>query len=174
MTNQNSIGLAQTDPAPGHSAQDNTPHLIEEQVLPLYGEEVAISHRKVERTVRIHIRTNTNAHSVDEAVTHERVEIERIAIGLPVDAVPAVREEGDTTIIPVVEEVLVVERRLVLKEEIRLRRVRTTERHRETVILREQEAVVERTERDGRVIHPSPGAAPIPKPQALKDITHDG
>jgi Domain of unknown function (DUF2382) len=39
----------------------------------------------------------------------------------PVNAAPPVREEGETTVISVVEEVLVVERRLVLKEEIRLR-----------------------------------------------------
>ena len=56
------------------------------------------------------------------------------------------REEGDTTIISVVEEIVVVERRLVLKEEVRLRRVRVTEQHRETVVLREQDAVITRTE----------------------------
>ena len=54
-------------------------------------------------------------------------------------------EEGDTIILPVVEEVLVVERRLILKEEVRLRRVRTTRRHTETVTVREQVAVVTRS-----------------------------
>ena len=49
-----------------------------------------------------------------------------------------------STVIPVVEEVLVTQRKLVLKEEIRLRRVRSTEQHRETVTLRRHEAVVER------------------------------
>ena len=57
---------------------------------------------------------------------------------------PEARQEGDTTIIPIVEEVLVVERQLVLKEEVRIRRVRTTEHHKETVKLRYQEAVVTR------------------------------
>lgn len=83
-------------------------------------------------------------------MTHERIEIERVAIGRPVDAVPPVRQEGNTTVFSVVEEVVVVERRLVLKEEIRLRRMQTTERHRESVTLREQDAVIERTVRDGR------------------------
>jgi hypothetical protein len=73
-----------------------------------------------------------------------------VAIGRPVDAVPPVRQEGNTTVFSVVEEVVVVERRLVLKEEIRLRRMQTTERHRESVTLREQDAVIERTVRDGR------------------------
>ena len=44
------------------------------------------------------------------------------------------------TIVPVVEEVVVVQRKLVLKEELRIRRVRTTEQHRETVTLRRHEA----------------------------------
>ena len=52
--------------------------------------------------------------------------------------------DGDTVIIPVVEEVLVVEKRLVLKEEVRLKRVRTTEHLDEPVRLRVMEAVVER------------------------------
>ena len=61
-----------------------------------------------------------------------------------------------------------LERRLVLKEEIRLRRVRTTEQHRETVMLREQQAVIERSEPGGRRLDPLPELAPIAKPQALK------
>jgi len=52
--------------------------------------------------------------------------------------VPPISQEGDTTIIPVVEEIVVVERRLVLKEEVRIRRVRTKEQHQETVVLRER------------------------------------
>jgi stress response protein YsnF len=106
----------------------------------------------------------------------EAVEIERTAIGRPVEAMPAVREEGDTIVVPIVEEVLVVERRLMLKEEVRIRRVRSTQRHQERVTLRHQEAVVtrvraeqpgdgeragggaeasERPGADGRVIPPS-------------------
>ena len=57
---------------------------------------------------------------------------------------PPVREEGDTIVVPIVEEVLVVERRLFLKEEVSIRRVRSTERHQETVTVRHQEAVVTR------------------------------
>jgi stress response protein YsnF len=70
--------------------------------------------------------------------------VKRIPIGRIVEAAPPVRTEGDTIIIPVMEETIVVERRLVLKEEVILRRVQTDERHRERVSLREQEAVIER------------------------------
>ena len=46
---------------------------------------------------------------------------------------------------PVVEEVVVVERKLLLREEVHIRRVRATKQHVETVQLRQQEAVVTRT-----------------------------
>jgi stress response protein YsnF len=134
-------------------------------VLPLHVEEVSIDRRKVERSLRVHVQTVSHDHLIDEAVAHEAVEIERVAIGRPINAIPPVREEGDMTVVSVVEEVLVIERRLILKEEIRLRRVRTTERHRETVILREQNAVIERAEPGASLSVLPSELAPIPKPQ---------
>jgi stress response protein YsnF len=58
--------------------------------------------------------------------------------------VPAVRTEGDLTILPVVEEVVIVERKLLLREEVHIRRIQTTAKHVETVQLREQDAIVTR------------------------------
>lgn len=114
--------------------------------IPLLAEELVVSRREaVLGSVRVHVQTHLHDQLVDEMLAHERVDIERVAIGRVVDSVPAVREEGDTTIVPVVEEIVVVERRLVLKEEVRMTRVRTRERHTETVSLREQQATVERT-----------------------------
>jgi stress response protein YsnF len=140
-----------------------------EIVLPLHAEEVSVERRKLVRDVRVHVHTVSHDHLIDEAVAHETVEIERVAIGRPVDAVPPVREEGDMTVVSIVEEVLVVERRLVLKEEIRVRRVRTTERHRETVSLREQKAVIERAEPGASLSVLPSELAPIPKPQTPRD-----
>lgn len=137
----------------------------EKIVLPLHVEDVSIERREVKRDVRVHIHATTHDQVVDEALMHEKVEIERIAINRPVDAVPPMREEGDLTIIPVVEEILIVEKRLVLKEEIHLRRVRMTTRHRETVTLRDEEVVIERPE-PGESLSALPSAlAPIPKHQ---------
>ena len=144
-----------------------------EIVVPLHEEDISVERREVERDVRVHVHTVNHDHLIDEALAHERVEVERVPVGRPIDAVPPIREEGDTTVISVVEEVLVVERRLVLKEEIRLRRVRTTEQHREMVTLREQQAVIERSEPGGRRLDPLPELAPIAKPQALKEPDDD-
>ncbi len=114
--------------------------------VPLYAEALVIARHKTHRTVRVATVTHEHEEFVDEALTHERIEIECVPIGRTVDAVPPIREEGDITIFPVVEEVVVVERRLVLKEEIRIRRLRSTERHQEVVTLRTQDAVITRTE----------------------------
>lgn len=147
MTDRSSIGLVETTRLPLILHQDKKPDVVEEQMLPLYREEIAVSRRKVEKAV-VRIATVTHAREavVDEQLTHERVEIERVPIGRVIEVVPPVREEGDITIIPVVEEIVVVERRLILKEEVRLRRVRVTEQHVETVVLREQNALITRTE----------------------------
>ena len=116
-------------------------------VLELVEEQAVISRRVVAgATIRVETTTTLRQHQVDEALSRETVEIERVPVGRVVEAVPDVRQEGDVTIVPVMEEVLVLERRLILKEEVRIRRVRTTEAHRETVQLRQQEATVTRRE----------------------------
>ncbi len=111
----------------------------------LHAEDISIARQKIAGdTVRISTVTRESDRLVDETLTRERVEMERVPIDRRIDAVPPIREEGDVTIIPVVEEILVVERRLVLKEEVRIRRVRVAELHRETVTLRHQDIVVTR------------------------------
>jgi stress response protein YsnF len=61
-----------------------------------------------------------------------------------VETAPGIRTEGDVTIVPVLEEVLVVEKRLLLKEELHIRRGVETETVEVPVTLRKQRAVVER------------------------------
>jgi uncharacterized protein (TIGR02271 family) len=113
--------------------------------IPLHVEDISISRREIKKAnVEIALITGTREQLIDEELTHVRVEIERFSIDQTVEAVPPIRQEGDITIIPVVEEVVIVERRLVLKEEVRVRRVSTKEQHQETVVLRQQEAVVTR------------------------------
>jgi stress response protein YsnF len=115
------------------------------EVLRLHEETAQISKvSRVSGEVSVSTRTLTRDELVSQDLAHTNVEITTVPIGRPVDAIPAVREEGDVTIFPVMEEVLVIERRLMLKEEVHIRKVRTTERHQETVTLRYQEAVVSR------------------------------
>ena len=140
--------------------QNQWERVAEEQIIPLHTEEVAVSRRTVDRAVvRVATVTRERPTLIDEQLTHERVEVERVAVNRMVEAVPPVREEGDITIIPVVEEIVVVERRLLLKEEVRLRKVRVTEQYRETINLREQDVVITRTAPNGGQAQ----AAPSPR-----------
>ncbi len=95
---------------------------------------------------RIAKRIETRDQTIDELLCNHRVEIERRPIGLqlPGKDAPEARYEGDTLIVPVVEEVLVTEKRLVLVEEVRITRVRGTYRKPQTVSLRKEEIFVER------------------------------
>ena len=125
----------------GRAAETSSPNLLR-----LHEETAQISKELRESgTVSVSTRTLTRNELVSQDLTHTHVEVTTVPIGRAVDAIPAVREEGDVTIFPVMEEVLVLERRLMLKEEIHVRKVRTVERHQETVTLRYQEAVVSRS-----------------------------
>ena len=111
--------------------------------IPLHVEEISVSRREIKKAnLQIALVTGTREQLIDEELTHVRVKIERVPIDQTLEAMPPIRQEGDITIIPVVEEIIVVERRLVLKEEVRVRRVSTKEQYHETVVLRQQEAVV--------------------------------
>jgi len=113
--------------------------------IPLHVEEISVSRCEIKKAnVQVALVTGTREQAIDEELTHVRVEIERVPIGRTVEVAPPIRQQGDITIIPVVEEIVVVERQLVLKEEVRVRRVSTKEQHQETVMLRQQEAVVTR------------------------------
>ena len=154
-------------------ASQSPPDTGEKIVIPLHAEDMSVKRHAVKRDVRVQVHTISHDQLVDEALTHEKVEIERIAINRPVDAIPPLREEGGLTVISVVEEVLVVERRLVLKEEIHLRRVRTTTQHRETVTLRDQEVVIERPEPGASLSALPSELAPISKPQTPRRTKSD-
>jgi uncharacterized protein (TIGR02271 family) len=114
-------------------------------VIPVFEENLSVSKRVVEKArVRVSRVTHDYQQMVDELLQHEKVEVERVPVDRPVEAIPSVRQEGDVTIIPVVEEVVKIERHLVLKEEVHIRRVKQTERYQETITLRRQEAVISR------------------------------
>jgi uncharacterized protein (TIGR02271 family) len=137
----------------------------EDDTLQLLAEDFSVTKEKRE-TGRVRVSTHTHEREavVDEDLEREHIEIEKVPVGRRIHAVPDVRREGDTTIVPVVEEVLHVERQLMLKEEVRIRRVRTTERHRERVTLRHQEAVIKRLPHD-----PLEVDAISKKPKTAKD-----
>lgn len=117
----------------------------EHVVVPVVQETVEIDKRLVETgKVRIHKQVHEREAVVEEPLLHDEIEVQRVAVNKFVDEPAAVRQEGDTTIIPVLEEVLVVEKRLLVKEELHVTR-RTVETKSEIpVTVRQEEVVVER------------------------------
>ena len=91
------------------------------------------------------------------ALIHEEVEVRRVPLNRVVHEIPAVRKKGDTVIVPVVEEEIVVTKRLVLKEEVHLIKRRTKDRFKKNVELDRERAVIHRLDATGRVIVPPAG-----------------
>lgn len=133
---------------PGDSVAAITTKADETVVMSLAAEEVVVSKRARRTLVRASRTTSFRDQAVEADLNQEQIVVERVAIGRIVDAVPPVRQEGDVTIMPVVEEELVIIRRLILKEEVHLRRVRTTVPFTETVSLRRQTVSMTRTPLD--------------------------
>lgn len=115
------------------------------EVIPLAEEEARIDKREVVTgRVRIATKVDEVTQAVRATLSGETVDIERVPVDREIGEVPAVRQEGDVTVVPVVEEVLVVEKRLVLKEEVRIRRRHTSEDVEVPVTLRRERVEVER------------------------------
>lgn len=90
------------------------------------------------------VRTDTQTEAVDTTGWRETVDVERVPVDRVVESVEPMREEDGVTVIPVYEEVLVVQKRLVLREEVRLTTRREPVPGSETVPLRRQHVEVER------------------------------
>ncbi|ADI14712.1 YsnF/AvaK domain-containing protein [Truepera radiovictrix] len=125
----------------------------ETQVLQLAAEVLKVGKRQVERgRVRIRTRVVETEETVDEPLVREEVDVERVQVERLVEQPEGVRQEGDVTVIPLYEEVLVLEKRLMLTEELRVRKKRTERRNPQRVTLRREEAVVERLDARGEPV----------------------
>ncbi len=114
-------------------------------VVPLVEETLSVDRRTVETgKVRVRVIVEGEDHVFSEPLDRVSVEIERRPINRHIDAIPEPRVEGEFTILPVVEELLIVRRQLVLVEEVRVRTVTTTEVVEQTVVARKMRAVVDR------------------------------
>lgn len=118
-------------------------------IVPLVEEQLHVGKRVIETgVVRVHTQVHERVEVIDEPLLEEHIDVERVPVNRPVDGPVSVRQEGDTTIVPVVREVLVVQKQLMLVEEIRLTRRVTEARRPQRVTLRSEEAHIERLSRD--------------------------
>lgn len=121
---------------------------LESRTIPVIEEEAVLNKRTVETgRVRIIKSVETQDYLVSDSLRSEEVVVERVACGTEIDPanLPQVRQEGDVIIIPVIEEVLVVEKRLTLKEELHVQRVMHETQHTVPVTLNREKVTVERS-----------------------------
>ena len=125
----------------------------QELKVPVFREDVQVDKRLVEtgRGVRIHKTVAEHPCHIDERLLRDDVEVSHVPVDriVPLDAAPATRYEGDTLVVPILEEVLVVERRVRIKEELRITRTRREEHHAETVMLKSEQVSVEHFDEAG-------------------------
>lgn len=127
-----------------------------QETIQLVEDEISVTKRAdISERVKINTITDVAEHLVESSLTRETVSVERVPIGKVIAAgetVPIATTIGDVTIIPIFEEVVVVEKRLILKEELRLTRTQTEENVQIPVSLRKQRAVIQHLNSEGENI----------------------
>jgi stress response protein YsnF len=111
--------------------------VVEEQAR-FIKHEVALEH--------VNVRTSVDEEGVivRDVISRERLDITRVPKDEEVAQAPSIRVEGEVTIVPVVEERLVVEKRLFLVEEVHLRRIEQFEEIAVPTMLRRTRVEIER------------------------------
>lgn len=137
-----------TGPANLHDREGTAKGRYPDNNVLTVAEEQACIEIERRETGGVRVRVVTEDAPVIHPVVLEsgQVEVTRHPVEQELEAFPEIREEGDVTIIPVVEERAVIVTRLFLVEEIHIRRTRSTETVEVPVTLRRQRAVVEALE----------------------------
>ena len=127
-------------------AQQTPPEDNAAVVIPVIQEQITFDKKIVETgKVRISKRISQHEELIDVPLLREQVNVERVPINQVVDAPPQVRHEGDTMIIPVVEEQVFYQKRLVLVEELRVRKQIIEEHKPQQITLMKEEVEIRRT-----------------------------
>ncbi len=120
----------------------------EDFTIPVIEEQLVVGKQVVETgQVRIAKHVLEEEQTVNTSLVREEYNIERVPINQYVDVPPAVRQEGDVTIYPVLQEVVVTEKRLMLVEEVRVTKQQSETIDTQRIPLRREEIIIERTER---------------------------
>ncbi|GGC19059.1 YsnF/AvaK domain-containing protein [Pseudoduganella buxea] len=113
--------------------------------VPVSREEVEVTTRVVDtgRGVRVSKSVTEHPEEVRETLWQEEVDVRRVPVDRVVAEAPPSRYEGDVLVVPVLEEILVIEKRYRIREELHITRVRKQHEHRQTVPLRTEDVRIE-------------------------------
>jgi uncharacterized protein (TIGR02271 family) len=115
------------------------------RIVPIVQEELVVEKQKRETgRVRVHKQVHTRQETIDEPGYIEEVSVERVPMNEIIDAPRKAHYEGNTFVIPLIEEELVVTKRLVLREELRITKKRKLVRTRQDVKLRKEDVTIDR------------------------------
>ena len=119
-----------------------------DMAMPVYQEQLRLDVRTVDTGRGVRVRKTVDEHEqhIDETLMHDQVDVRHVPVDkiVALSEAPASRYEGDTFIVPILEEILVVEKRLRIKEEIHITRSKRPQRFSETVPLKSETVSVER------------------------------
>jgi stress response protein YsnF len=119
---------------------------MSEHIIPIIEEEARLSKQsKVAGRVTVRTRTEVDQELASIDLARDGVEVSRVPMDVEVDDPPAVRTEGDVTIVPIVEERAVIRKQLVLVEEIHIRKSVSVENVEVPITTRHQTVRVERS-----------------------------
>jgi uncharacterized protein (TIGR02271 family) len=127
--------------------KDNTSSNRRQIVIPVIQEQVKVDKQSV-GTGKVQIRKTITEELADVniPVIEESYKVEMIPVNKVVDTPPeAVRYEGDTMIIPVLREVVVVQKRYEIVEEVRLTKTKTETEFNQQVRLKKENISIDRT-----------------------------
>ncbi len=121
--------------------------------IPVVAEQLAVGTRSVDtgRGVRVHKTVVEQPVTIDERLGRDEVEVRHVAVDriVALEEAPTTRHDGDTLVVPILEEVLVVERRIRIKEELHITRIRREDHHQQEVVLKAEQVSVERFDESG-------------------------
>jgi uncharacterized protein (TIGR02271 family) len=138
------FSLAYTFSALREMGKKGTQDNADTVVIPVLEEEVAVAkQRRVTGRVRIHKTVEEREETIETPIVYDQVHIERVALNRLVSEPATQRQEGATLVLPVHKEVLVVEKRLMLVEEIHITKQQRQDHMQDTVTLRKENVTVE-------------------------------
>ncbi|MBV9358449.1 MAG: YsnF/AvaK domain-containing protein, partial [Chloroflexi bacterium] len=116
-------------------------------------EEQLVAHKELRELGEVEVRTEIEEvpGRLEVDAFREEVYVEHEPVGKAVSERTQPWEEDGALVVPIYEEQLVVSKRLVLRERLRIRRVRTTERQLFQDTLRQEHLVVEDPQGTGLV-----------------------
>jgi uncharacterized protein (TIGR02271 family) len=133
-------------------------------VVPVVSEEVHADALPVETGgVRVTKRVVGQDEVLEQQLRRERVEVKRIKVDRAVDGPQQPYRSGNTLIVPVMAQVLQVEKRWIVTEEVHITKYEESDTSRQTVTVGHEEAQVERLNEAGETVETIQA-----RPQVLK------